>query len=331
MKNYIDIVQNVLDNGMYKKPVRVDEKGSVDTLDNDTIGLPNIIFSHDMQDGFPLLTTKKMPIKTIAVELEGFIHGITNKRWYEARKCKIWSEWSNPQVVDRLMAMGVTDSMMTFNDLSPEAQLEIRRALQKEEKDLGPIYGYQWRKFDEHYGGIKGMYETCDGTLVEGLNGVLEGTDQLQSIADKLRENPTDRRMVCSAWNPNQIKQMALPPCHFAWNVVVYGDTLNLIWHQRSCDLMLGVPFNIASYALLLSLLANHAGLKPGNLTGTLNDCHIYLNQVDAAREQVDRVPLELPGLELPSSQSIFDWTYEDVKIKGYNSFDKLDFGKVTI
>ncbi len=325
MKQYIDIVQNVLDNGMYKKPVRVDDKGNVDTLDNDTIGLPNIIFSHNMQDGFPLLTTKKMPIKTIAVELEGFIKGITSKIWYTDRHCKIWNEWANPELVDSILTQC---NIFKFESLTPEAQLEIRRHVQQQQDDLGPIYGYQWRKFGQQYDDYPDEHLDYYARL---LDGVAEGADQLQSIADKLVNNPTDRRMVCSAWNPNQISQMALPPCHFAWNVVVYADTLNLIWHQRSCDLMLGVPFNIASYALLLSLLANHAGLKPGNLTGTLNDCHIYLNQVDAAREQVGRVPLELPILELPNSQSIFDWTYEDVTIKGYKSFEKLDFGKVTI
>lgn len=305
MKQYLDIVKAVTEHGKYKKPVRVREDGGVDTLDNNTIGLPNVIFSHDMSNGFPLLTTKKMPIKTIAVELEGFIKGITDKKWYQDRKCKIWNEWANPVEVEK-----------EFNRVYEEVP---KKELQERLNDLGPIYGYQWRSFNK-------TYKTQD----ENDGDYSSYTDQLKTIADKLRENPTDRRMVCSAWNPNQINHMALPPCHFAWNVVIYGDELNLIWHQRSCDLMLGVPFNIASYALLLQLLANHAGLKPGNLTGTLNDCHIYLNQLAAAKEQITRSPHQLPTMNI-KADNIFDWTHEDIELVDYVSYEKLDFGKVTV
>lgn len=303
MKEYLNIVERTLACGVNKEPVRFDADGNIVKLDNGTTGIFAAIFRHNMSDGFPLLTTKKMPIKTIAVELEGFIKGITSKRWYQERNCKIWNEWCNPQ--------------------------EVPKSITQEEKklfalgcdDLGPIYGYQWRRFDE-------AYNVKD-------DGVMKGYDQLKSIVDKLKTNPYDRRMICSAWNPNQLSQQALPACHMMFNVVVYGNKLNLIWHQRSCDLMYGVPFNIASYAMLLLLLAKEAGLDPGELVGTLNDCHIYDNQLESAREQLTRTPLELPTLEIltPEGQefSIFNWTHKDIKLNNYVSYEKLSFGAVTV
>jgi thymidylate synthase len=141
--------------------------------------------------------------------------------------------------------------------------------------------------------------------------------------------------MVCSAWNPNQIDQMALPPCHYAWNVTVIGDEINLFWAQRSCDLMLGVPVNISSYATLLMLLAKESGFKPGNLSGMLVDCHIYSNQIEPAKMQIQRKPSKLPELEILNKEdgsfSVFDWCHTDVKLTNYNPQDKIDFGDVTV
>ena len=274
MKSYLDIVQNVLDNGVSKET---------------RTGLPALttfgeVFRHDMSEGFPLLTTKKMAVKTMWVELEGFIKGITSKKWYQDRGCKIWNEWSNPS---------------NSND-----------------DDLGPIYGFQWRRFNQAYD--------------ENDEGCLTKYDQLQKIVTQLRNDPSDRRMVCSAWNPVQIHKMALPPCHVLWNVVAIKDKLNLLWHQRSCDLMLGIPFNIASYATLLVLLANEAGLKPGILQGTLTDCHIYENQIEGAKEQLSRDPRKLPTVRMGHS-FIHDWTSEDIDLVDYNPHSKINFGPVAV
>jgi thymidylate synthase len=137
--------------------------------------------------------------------------------------------------------------------------------------------------------------------------------------------------MVCSAWNPQHLSRQALPPCHLLWNVVVIGGTINLGWYQRSCDLMLGVPFNIASYGLLLELLAAQSGLKLGKLSGTLADCHIYENQIDAARVQLEREPRRLPKLHVAFKESIYEWTHEQFSIENYNPYPKIDFGGVAV
>jgi len=312
MKAYLDIVERVLRKGKWKKPVRRNPDGSEVVLPHDTLALANQVFTHDMKDGFPLLTTKRMPIQTILVELQGFINGITSKKWYQDNGCKIWNEWANPEKIT-----GQTR--------------EEKLTQQLVEDDLGPIYGYQWRHFGEHYG-----QEPYEGEWAYESNGLKWGTDQLKEIVDRLHENPYDRRMVCSAWNPNQISKMALPPCHYAWNVTVIDDEINLFWAQRSCDLMLGVPFNIASYAALLTLLAKESGFKPGNLTGVLVDCHIYANQIPSAEEQIKREPRDLPQLEIldkpdGSKFSIFNWTYAEHIIHNYNPHKKLSFGEVTV
>jgi thymidylate synthase len=325
MKQYLNIVRRVIHRGIHKHPVRVDEAGKAVPVENDTIGLPNVVFSHDMAKGFPLLTTKKVAWKAIRVELEGFIKGITSKKWYQDRGCKIWNEWANPKVVDNKIGEWVENE----GDADLYKDRELYKETQKFTDDLGPIYGYQWRRFNQCYD------ENDDGWADDSLSGP---ADQFKSIVDKLHDNPMDRRMVCSAWNPLQISRMALPPCHLIWGVVVYGDTLNLWWTQRSCDLMLGVPFNIASYGLLLCLLAKEAGLKVGNLTGTLCDCHIYGNQIEAAKEQITREPKKLPIIQFTNNSGnldkkfdIFDWTWEDVNLIDYNPHDKIDFGEVTV
>ena len=301
MRSYQDIVRETL-NGEYKHPVRFNGSDGVVELDNSTIGIFAAVFRHNMSEGFPLLTTKKMTLKTIAVELEGFIKGITSKKWYQERGCKIWNEWANPKQVKLNMARWG----YLLDDKG--SQKEVMR----ETDDLGPIYGYQWSNFNK-------CYDEYD-------DGCVKNYDKFKDICEKLRENPYDRRMVVSAWNPVQISRMALPPCHFAWNVVVYNNKLNLIWHQRSCDLMLGVPFNIASYGLLLLLLAKHAGLEPGELVGTLNDCHIYVDQIDNAREQLLRTTRTLPSVCI-QNDNIFEWTNEDIQLKGYDPHPSLQFG----
>lgn len=336
MQSYLDIVRNVLTKGKWKKPVRHQQDGTAVVLDNDTLALPNQVFSHNMSEGFPLLTTKKMPLRTILVELEGFIKGITDKQWYKQRGCNIWNEWCNPtkakeifeehyekpwrEKQDEIKASG----MMFFDDPNPRIHFEtVRKGIQANEDDLGPIYGYQWRKFNKTY-----------PTQCDDAGDYHWATDQLKTIVDTLHKNPYDRRMVCSAWNPNQIDHMGLPPCHYAWNVTVIDDEIHLFWAQRSCDLMLGVPFNIASYASLLMLLAKESGFKPGNLSGMLVDCHIYANHIEGAKEQLERGPLGLPTLKIKDRNnrfSIFDWEHSDVELSGYVSHPKLVFGGVTV
>ncbi len=273
MKSYLDIVKTVLEHGEWKE-----NRTGVKTL-----VVPNIHFTHNMADGFPLLTTKKMAWKSVATELEGFIGGITDKKWYQERNCKIWNEWSNPESDD--------------ND------------------DLGPIYGYQWRAFGVPYEKNQFKYQPANVAL-----------DQFGTIIHKLKTNPDDRRLVCSAWSPQQLHQMALPACHVMWILTHINGKLNLHWTQRSCDLILGVPFNIASYGLLLELLCKESGLKPGNLSGMLCDCHIYENHVEGAKLQLEREPYELSKLSFKDWKGIFKWRATDTKLSDYQSHEKISF-----
>lgn len=245
--------------------------------------VPHLTIQHDMSDGFPLLTTKKMAFKTIRVELEGFLQGITNKRWFQERGCRIWNEWCNPTKVPE----GLSD--------------EERKAFMLQENDLGPIYGYQWRSFNGD-----------------------SSADQVKAVVETLKTDPQDRRMLCSAWNPLALAEQALPPCHLSWHLTVINDTLNLCWLQRSVDAFLGLPFNLASYGLLLHLLAKEAGLKEGRLTGFLSNVHIYENHVAVAEEQLKREPFGPPQVETSNFTSIFDWTHKDTKVIGYKCHPAL-------
>jgi thymidylate synthase len=325
MKSYLNIVEKVLAEGVEKH-----NRTGVNALT-----IPGYLFEHDMAEGFPLLTTKKMATRAIMVELEGFLRGITSKKWYQERGCRIWDEWANPKAVERRMIQWQNDHVKEYEDRKSlvEASVKLQKQFQKEENDLGPIYGYQWRKFGQHYGPLHYTpNEKYPGQGVWHPNGANHGEDQLKTILTKLKNNPTDRRMVCSAWNPNQIPMMALPPCHYAWTVIMIEDTLNLIWKQRSCDLMLGVPFNIASYAALQLLLCKFSGFKPGKLQGLLEDCHIYVNHIEGAKEQLTRTPLDLPEAYITvdpfdiDAEDIVKWTYKDIKFLKYNSHPKIPF-----
>jgi len=286
MKAYHKIIQNIIDNG-----VRKENRTGVDT-----IAVAGAMFEHDMSEGFPLLTTKKMPFKCIASELEFFIKGITDKNWLQERKNHIWDEWASPAKV-------------------PYGHDEETKARMKAERELGPIYGFQWRNFNANY---KGHDQDHSG----------DGVDQLREVVEMLEKNPNDRRMIVSAWNPSKIKEMALPPCHYAFQVTVINGKLNLLWNQRSVDSMLGLPFNIASYALLLHLLAKESGFEEGRLVGFLADTHIYVNHLDGAKEQmsrdIDKYPL--PKIETEGFKSIFDWQYSDSKLAGYDSYPPIKF-----
>jgi thymidylate synthase len=247
-----------------------------------------------MAAGFPLLTTKKVPFRLVASELEFFIKGITDKEWLRGQNNHIWDEWCCPEKV-------------------PYGNDGETRARMMAERDLGPIYGWQWRRFGAAYTGW--------GRAPED-----QGRDQLKAAVDTLKKDPDSRRMIVSAWNPLDLGRMALPPCHYAFQLTVIDGRLNLLWNQRSVDVALGLPFNIASYGCLLHLLAKEAGLGEGKLIGFLGDTHIYVNHEAALREQLGREPRKLPVIKTETFTSVFDWNYGDSVIEGYDPHPAIKF-----
>lgn len=286
MHTYLNIVKHILNTGIEK----------TDRTGTGTLAIAGAMFEHDMSAGFPLLTTKKMPFKIIATELEFFIKGMTDKQWLKDRNCHIWDEWCSPKKV----AYGHDE--------------ETKKCM-AEERDLGPVYGFQWRHFNA-------PYENWDSDYTG------KGVDQLKQLVETIKKDPSNRRMLVSAWNPSVLPEMALPPCHYSFQVTVLGGKLNLLWNQRSVDTMLGLPFNIASYALLLHLLAKETGLKEGKLIGFLGDVHIYKNHIEGAKEQLGRDPntYSLPKIETEPFTSIFDWQAEHTKLVGYESYPRIQF-----
>lgn len=286
MQAYHDIVAKILNEGI--------EKG--DRTGTGTKAIAGHMFEHDMAHGFPLLTTKKTPFRLIKVELEFFIKGITDKQWLIDRKNHIWDEWANPTK-------------------APYGHDEESKAKMMAERDLGPVYGFQWR----HFGAT---YENYDTDYTD------QGIDQLRTIVETLKNKPEDRRMIVMAWNPSMMSQMGLPPCHYGFQVTVLDGRINLLWNQRSVDVMLGLPFNIASYALMLHLLAKETGLKEGKLIGFLGDVHIYANHMDGAKEFLTRDPNKypLPSITTEPFTSLFDWTADDTTLVGYESYPKISF-----
>ena len=217
----------------------------------------------DLAEGFPLITTKKVHLKSIVYELLWFLRGDSNVRWLQEHGVTIWDEWAAP------------------------------------DGDLGPVYGVQWRSWPTPSG---------------------EHIDQIQAALDLLTSDPDSRRNIVSAWNVGEIPQMALPPCHAFFQFYVADGKLSCQLYQRSADLFLGVPFNIASYALLTHMMAQQAGLEVGDFIWTGGDCHIYDNHVEQVREQLSRDPFPYPRLDLRPAASIFDYTYEDVQVLDYQS-----------
>lgn len=284
MKMYLDIVKKVLNEGKVKH----------NRTGVNTIAIAGAMFEHDMQDGFPILTTKNVPFRLVASELEFFIKGLTDKQWLIKENNHIWDEWCSPDVV-------------------PYGNDEETKLKMKEERELGPIYGWQWRNFGAKY--------ISYDKKPEG-----KGLDQLKELVETLKKNPNDRRMIVSAWNPNDIPRMALPPCHYGFQVTVIDGKLNLLWNQRSVDSALGLPFNIASYGLLLHLLAKEAGLKEGKLVGFLGDTHVYENHVKGIKEQLKREPFPLPKIVTKNFKSIFDWKYTDSELIDYKKHPSIKF-----
>lgn len=225
------------------------------------------VFGHQMRfnldDGFPLLTTKKLHLRSIIYELLWFLRGDTNVRYLQENGVRIWNEWADSN------------------------------------GDLGPVYGLQWRSWPNGKGGT---------------------IDQISQVVEQIRNNPESRRLIVSAWNVAEVADMALPPCHLLFQFYVTGDRLSLQLYQRSADTFLGVPFNIASYALLLMMVAQVTGLKPGEFIHTIGDAHIYSNHFDQVREQLSRAPRQLPEMVLnPDVKDIFGFRYEDFTLTGYD------------
>ena len=254
MRAYHDLMQRILDHGVEQQ----------DRTGTGTISVFGHQMRFDLSEGFPLVTTKKLHLRSIIYELLWFLKGDTNVRWLQDNKVSIWDEWAD------------------------------------EEGDLGPVYGKQWRR-----------WETADGKTV----------DQIAELVQQLKTNPASRRQIVTAWNPGEIGQMALAPCHCLFQTWVGGGKLSLQLYQRSADVFLGVPFNIASYALLTHMLAQQAGLEPGEFIWTGGDCHLYSNHLEQARTQLSRAPKPLPRLRIARHPDAIDgYVYEDFMIEGYEA-----------
>ncbi len=270
-KQYNNLVSRILETGEWKG-----NRTGVDCLT-----IAGAMIEHDMQEGFPLLTSRKLPFKSTKVELEFFIKGLSSKHWLKERGCNYWNGWANPQKVKY------------GND-------DASKAAMAAEDDLGSIYGVQWRNFN--------------------------GVDQLKNIVNKLKTDPSDRRMICSAWAPHELNKMALPPCHYAFQVTVINGKLNLAWNQRSVDVACGLPANISSYGLLLHLLAKEANLKEGKLIGFLMDTHIYSNHVDGLKLQLTQNTHILPTIQTNNFTSIFDWVYSETELLNYQASHQIKY-----
>lgn len=313
MKAYLDILDNCLTNG---------------TISDNRTGIPTIripwgaTFTHDMKDGFPLLTTKKMGSKTIFTELEFFIKGITDKQWLQERGCHIWDKWGNIDAWKPVFEKNKLKEIRKLGakSMTPERETELKNQAMNDCRDLGPVYGWQWRHWN-------GGYKFNPQNPLENFDPKNPGIDQLKNVIDTAKTNPNDRRLIVNAWNPTYVKNMALPPCHYSYQILIHNNKVNLIWNQRSCDMFLGVPFNIASYAMLLLLFAKELGYEPGVLRGNLGDVHIYENHIPQVREQLKREPHKLPTMEIPDENwnGMLNWQAQNgFKLKDYVCHEKL-------
>jgi len=266
MQQYHDALQMVLDKGVR----------STDRTGTGTISYFGMQQRYDLAYGFPLVTTKKLHIKSIIHELLWFLAGDTNIGYLKQNGVSIWDEWAD------------------------------------ENGDLGPVYGAQWRKFPV----LRDSGQVQDGAPLYFADHV----DQIETLVEMIRKTPDSRRLIVSAWNPGEVPQMALPPCHTLWQVRILDGKLNLQLYQRSADMFLGVPFNIASYALLAVMLAHVTGYEPGEFVHAIGDAHIYSNHMEQVATQLARTPKPLPRLRLARDVgSIFDFTFDDFVIEGYD------------
>lgn len=307
---YLELVNKILNEGEWKG-----NRTGVDCLT-----IAGFMFEHDMSEGFPMLTSRKLPFKSTKVELEFFIKGLRSKKWLKDRGCHYWDQWCNPQKI-------------------PYGHDKETQKKMAEEDDLGLIYGTQWRDFHdpqaiEILGGsdnlnspLIGDFTECQLKSMPSTFGRGKGVDQLKNVVETLKKNPSDRRMICNAWNPLALNEMALPPCHYSFQVTVIKDKLNLAWNQRSVDVCCGLPQNIVSYALLLHLLAKEAGLKEGKLIGFLMDTHIYKTHMKNVITQVsERQTYDLPTINTAKFSSIFDWEHSDTELINYKSGDPIKY-----
>ncbi|WP_107841556.1 thymidylate synthase [Metasolibacillus meyeri] len=303
MQQYLQLCQHILNNGHKKE----------DRTGTGTISVFGYQMRFNLQEGFPLVTTKRLAFRTlIASELLWFLKGDTNVRTLIAERNYIWNEWAFEKWVKSSEYMG--PDMTNFglraaqdeafaNVLEEQMQLFNERMLADEAfaakyGDLGPVYGKQWRSWP-------------------AANG--ETIDQIANVIEQINKNPDSRRLIVTAWNPAEVDEMALPPCHTFFQFYVADGKLSCQLYQRSADVFLGVPFNIASYALLTHLIANECGLEVGEFVHTLGDAHIYSNHIEQVNEQLTRVPRALPTLHITEGKSIFDMTVADIKVEGYD------------
>ena len=264
MKQYLDLLNRILSEGTRKE----------DRTGTGTIS----VFGHQMrfnlEEGFPLLTTKKLHLKSIIYELLWFLQGNTNVKYLQDHGVRIWNEWAD------------------------------------ENGELGPVYGHQWRSWPDYNGGV---------------------IDQISNVVEQIKKNPDSRRLIVSAWNVAEVDSMALPPCHTLFQFYVADGKLSLQLYQRSADTFIGVPFNIASYALLLQMMAQVTGLKPGEFVHTTGDTHVYTNHLEQVQLQLTRAPRTLPVMRInPEVKSIFDFQYEDFVLENYDPWPHIA-GKVSV
>jgi len=258
MKQYLDLLDRILTEGTKKE----------DRTGTGTISVFGNQMRFNLEDGFPLLTTKKLHLKSIIYELLWFLKGDTNVKYLKDHGVSIWDEWAD------------------------------------ENGDLGPVYGHQWRSWPDENGGV---------------------IDQISNVVEQIKHNPNSRRLLVSAWNVAEVERMALPPCHTMFQFYVADGRLSLQLYQRSADTFLGVPFNIASYALLLQMMAQVTGLKPGDFVHTTGDTHLYLNHIEQAKLQLTRTPRPLPRMVInPDVKNIFDFQYEDFQLESYDPWPHI-------
>ena len=255
MQQYLDLLRDIMENG-------------VDKMDRTGVGTRSVFgrqMRFDLSKGFPLVTTKKVHLKSIIFELLWFLKGDTNVKYLQENGVRIWNEWAD------------------------------------ENGELGPVYGSQWRNW----------------------NG--EGIDQIAEVIETLKKKPNDRRMIVSAWNVGKSPEMHLPPCHMMFQFYVANNKLSCMLYQRSCDMFLGVPFNIASYALLTMMVAQVCGFEPGEFVHTLGDTHIYHNHFEQVKEQLSHTPYPLPQMKInPNVREINDFKFEDFELVGYKSYETI-------
>ena len=258
MKQYLDLLDRILTEGVKKE----------DRTGTGTLSVFGNQMRFNLDDGFPLLTTKKLHLKSIIYELLWFLKGDTNVHYLQEHGVRIWNEWAD------------------------------------ENGELGPVYGHQWRSWPDYNGGT---------------------IDQIQNVLNLIKNHPDSRRMIVSAWNVAEVEKMALPPCHTMFQFYVADGRLSLQLYQRSADTFLGVPFNIASYALLLMMMAQVTGLKAGDFIHTTGDTHLYLNHLEQARLQLTRTPRALPKMIInPDVKDLFSFEYEDFKLEDYDPWDHI-------